>query len=540
MLIAAVALGVIAGADMASMSPGGPPTQSQIGPGAPSTSTSELPSSTSPSTAGPTTSPSATPELPTGPAGPTGPIGATGPQGTRGPTGPAGPTGPRGTTGPTGSPGPTGPMGSTGPQGTQGIPGIVGPQGPTGITGPTGATGGIGPIGPIGAIGPIGETGPAGAVGPQGPTGAVGAQGPPGPVGATGPQGPAGPQGLPGEDAATIDIQGSVDDTDSLPTSASVGAGYLVQGDLWVWTVSSPPWVDIGQIQGPQGEQGPVGPSGPVGPQGPQGVPGQDAVSIDILGSFDDTTQLPPAGSLGNGYVVQGDLWVWTVSSPPWINVGTLQGPAGPVGPVGPTGEPGAAGTSGPAGPTGEPGPTGPAGPAGPAWQAAYGSFWDTATQTLGATNTAHYMRLNVNSVQQGALASDVSVANDELGRPTRITVQRSGIYNIQFSAQLQKTDQQTDVADIWLRKNGVSINDAAANLPDTNSQVVLTNNGISSRVVAAWNFMLPLEAGDYVQFMWSSADPTIEILAVPPQSAPPRPAIPSLIVTVQQVADTG
>ena len=64
--------------------------------------------------------------------------------------------------------------------------------------------------------------------------------------------------------------------------------------------------------------------TGPAGPQGEQGEPGQGLV---ILGTLNSSGDLPVSGSLGDGYVISGDLWVWTGAE--WENVGVIQGPAG-------------------------------------------------------------------------------------------------------------------------------------------------------------------------------------------------------------------
>ena len=64
------------------------------------------------------------------------------------------------------------------------------------------------------------------------------------------------------------------------------------------------------------------GPQGPEGPQGPAGT------GVTILGSFDSPSELPPTGSNGDAYLVQGDLYVWAGTE--WDNVGTIQGPEGP------------------------------------------------------------------------------------------------------------------------------------------------------------------------------------------------------------------
>lgn len=54
------------------------------------------------------------------------------------------------------------------------------------------------------------------------------------------------------------------------------------------------------------------------------------------------------------------------------------------------------------------------------------------------------------------------------------------------------------------------------------------------SAIVAAWNFMVRVNAGQDVQLMWASPDPTMTIESV--EATNGIPAIPGLIVTVQQV----
>jgi hypothetical protein len=151
-----------------------------------------------------------------------------------------------------------------------------------------------------------------------------------------------------------------------------------------------------------------------------------------------------------------------------------------------------------------------------------YGAFYDTSTQVLPSANAIQAMTLNqsTNGVG-GVIASGVSVVSG-----SQITFANSGVYNIQFSAQMDKTDAGTDDASIWLRQNG-------ADVPWSNTKVTLD---ATRRSVAAWNFMVSVNAGDNVQLMWSTPDVNMRILAAPTQTNPIRPAIPSLIVTVQQV----
>jgi hypothetical protein len=109
---------------------------------------------------------------------------------------------------------------------------------------------------------------------------------------------------------------------------------------------------------------------GPTGPQGMQGVTGAGLSVKGVYSSLIDLQTAYPTGTLGDGYLVGTDLYIWTGSG--WTNAGPFLGPTGPTGPSG--------------GPTG---PTGPQGIAGSATEYFYSteSNWDSPTtiQTISA-----------------------------------------------------------------------------------------------------------------------------------------------------------
>ena len=151
-----------------------------------------------------------------------------------------------------------------------------------------------------------------------------------------------------------------------------------------------------------------------------------------------------------------------------------------------------------------------------------YGAFQDNTTQTAVSANTAYAVKFNTTDLSNG-----VSIVNDGSGNPTRITLANAGVYNIQHSLQLEKTGGSGNfVVDIWIRKNGVDI-------PSTTGKVVLTGSVNASPIVAAWNYVLDLAAGDYVQLMWSTSNNNAVILAA--AAAAPHPAVPSSILTITQ-----
>jgi hypothetical protein len=142
-----------------------------------------------------------------------------------------------------------------------------------------------------------------------------------------------------------------------------------------------------------------------------------------------------------------------------------------------------------------------------------YGAFHSTATQTAAAINTAYGMTLNATDVSFGVY----------VGSPTsRVYVDTEGLYNFQFSAQLAKTSGGVGAVYIWCRVNGVDI---------PNSATKIRIQGNNAETVAAWNFVLPVNAGDYFELMWSTDDTNCQIFASAASS--PVPAIPSVILTV-------
>ena len=153
-----------------------------------------------------------------------------------------------------------------------------------------------------------------------------------------------------------------------------------------------------------------------------------------------------------------------------------------------------------------------------------YGAFQDNSTQTAALANTAYAVKLNTTDLTNG-----VSVVNDGSGNPTQITLANTGIYNIQFSLQLEKTGGGGNfTVDVWVRKNGVDI-------PNTTGKVVLTGSANASPIVAAWNYVLDLAANDYVQLMWSTSNNHSVLLSA--VATPPHTGIPSAILTVTQQA---
>ena len=148
----------------------------------------------------------------------------------------------------------------------------------------------------------------------------------------------------------------------------------------------------------------------------------------------------------------------------------------------------------------------------------AHASYFDTTTQPNPVADAVNLFTYNSVVTQQAVTR----------GNPTsKVYVAQTGIYNFQFSAQLDKTGGLASAVYIWPRINGI-------NLPDSATKIVI--NGPNSEIVAAWNFVLVLQANDYFELAWQSSDTNVVIPYV--TATGNIPAIPSIILTVVWVSN--
>jgi hypothetical protein len=122
-------------------------------------------------------------------------------------------------------------------------------------------------------------------------------------------------------------------------------------------------------------------------------------------------------------------------------------------------------------------------------------------------------------------ITNGVSISGSTSPFNTYIKTENAGVYDIQFSAQIDKTDSGADEIVIWLAKNGTALADTAT---------TLTLTGNNDKQVAAWNWFVNSAANDYYQIIWYSADTNLRILAETAGGG--HPGIPSVIATVNRV----
>lgn len=113
------------------------------------------------------------------------------------------------------------------------------------------------------------------------------------------------------------------------------------------WSSKAPTWVDgkymwqkttVILVDGTESASSTTciaGATGAKGDKGDKGDKGTDGTSVNILGSYSSEAELNsahPTGNEGDGYLVNGDLYVWSASLNKWDNVGSIKGPAGDQG----------------------------------------------------------------------------------------------------------------------------------------------------------------------------------------------------------------
>lgn len=150
-----------------------------------------------------------------------------------------------------------------------------------------------------------------------------------------------------------------------------------------------------------------------------------------------------------------------------------------------------------------------------------YGAFQDNTTHTAAAINTAYTIPLSTTDYSNGI----------SLGTPSsRVVVNSAGLYNFQFSIQIAKSSGSTSNIWIWPRINGVNVADSATKI---------SIQGTTASNVAAWNFVLSMEANDYFELVWLTDSTSVQLVHEAGFGVAPNdvPEIPSVILTVTFVS---
>ena len=151
-----------------------------------------------------------------------------------------------------------------------------------------------------------------------------------------------------------------------------------------------------------------------------------------------------------------------------------------------------------------------------------HGAFSDFTDQTT-TVNTATLMALSVTD-----FSNEVSLQTG-----SKITVANAGVYNLQFSVQLQNLDNAPQDVFIWLKQNGTDITGSTGlvGMPARKSA------GVPFHDIKGWNYFLNMNAGDYVQIYWSTTNVDVTIQTYPASGTPTKPSTASVVATLSFVS---
>jgi hypothetical protein len=151
-----------------------------------------------------------------------------------------------------------------------------------------------------------------------------------------------------------------------------------------------------------------------------------------------------------------------------------------------------------------------------------YGAFSDFTDQTT-TVNTATLVALSVTD-----FSNEVSLQTG-----SKITVANAGVYNLQFSVQLQNLDNAPQDVFIWLKQNGTDIvgSTGLVGMPARKSA------GVPFHDIKGWNYYLNMNAGDYVQIYWSTTNVDVTIQTYPASGTPTKPSTASVVATLSFVS---
>lgn len=156
--------------------------------------------------------------------------------------------------------------------------------------------------------------------------------------------------------------------------------------------------------------------------------------------------------------------------------------------------------------------------------QKAYAAFHDETSQTIASTTTAYTITFSNTDYSEHIF----------LTAGSKVTFERPGVYNLQFSVQLINIDTAAEHdAAVWFRKNGTDI--AASNSYIT---VPKRHSGVDGQTLATVNIFQAMNVNDYIELAWWANDLNVSLATIAAATTPTRPLVPSVILTVNCVSE--
>lgn len=151
-----------------------------------------------------------------------------------------------------------------------------------------------------------------------------------------------------------------------------------------------------------------------------------------------------------------------------------------------------------------------------------YGAFHDTTTQTASA-NTITAVTFNSTNYSH----------NIAIGSPTsRIVATYSGTYSVTFSLQADNSSTAVDNVTVWFRINGSDVATSAGI-----SAIPAKHGSTHGALVFGWTAFYSLNAGDYLEMMWTTDSGTSSLVTYPVGTSPTHPLSPSAAISLNYIA---
>ena len=154
--------------------------------------------------------------------------------------------------------------------------------------------------------------------------------------------------------------------------------------------------------------------------------------------------------------------------------------------------------------------------------QLPYGAFSSYTSQSTTA-NTATLVTMTNTDFSNGV----------SINGSSNMVVENSGIYNMQFSVQVQNSDNAPQDVFIWLKQNNVDIIGSTGKVGMPQRKGV----GDPTHDIKGWNYFLSMNAGDGVQIYWSTTNANVTIPTYIASILPTKPSTASVVVTMSFVS---
>ena len=151
-----------------------------------------------------------------------------------------------------------------------------------------------------------------------------------------------------------------------------------------------------------------------------------------------------------------------------------------------------------------------------------YGAFSSYASQALTVANTATLVQMTQTDFNNGVTLNS-----------SAMVVDNPGIYNMQFSVQIENASNAPQDVYIWLRQNNVDI------LGSTGKVGMPQRKGVGdpSHDIKGWNYFLSMNAGDSVEIYWSTTNISVTLPTYIASILPTKPSTASVVATMTFVS---